>query len=327
MTEVQVHWRPSGGRGEYEYAPHDLLFGRNILVAAISVPGTILTTDVWGRIKDGKPRLRREDPNNRAILNVAPLIAALALLPDPIREDKGKLFLPLRDKSYVIRTVTFGIEPIGGSRAICTPRRLRILHDSNEIDLAERLLRVATLLNSPGLPRSVQSDVDEYKAIVSGGVPSIELRAVAHRLATWFESQPDLIELLEAPSDDFLAESSKEGGDVISLMDLSADETKKKLVSHFRIDRNRKIRQAKVDLFAAQNGSVFCENCSFSFEAKYGDRGKGFIEVHHVQPLAALLPNVVTKLSDLMLLCANCHRIIHKTPLLSPEGLQAITVM
>lgn len=68
MAEVQVHWRPSGGRGEYEHVPQDLLLGRNILIKPISVAGAVLTTDAWGRIKDGKPRLRREDPNNRAIL-------------------------------------------------------------------------------------------------------------------------------------------------------------------------------------------------------------------------------------------------------------------
>ncbi len=327
MAEVQVHWRPSGGRGEYEHVPQDLLLGRNILIKPISVAGALLTTDAWGRIKDGKPRLRREDPNNRAILNVAPLIAALALLPDPMREDKGTVVLPLRDKGYVIRTITFGVEQTANNRAICTPHRMRILHDSNEIDLAERLMRVAKLLAAPGLPAQVQSDVAQYNSIVNGGVPLAALRLVASRLAKWFDAQPELNEILEAPSDDFIIEPANDEPEAIALTDLSADETKKRLVSHYRIDRSRKIRVAKVDLFTTQHGSVFCENCSFSFAAKYGHRGEGFIEVHHVQPLAALLPNVVTKLSDLMLLCANCHRMVHRKPLLSPAGLREITLM
>jgi hypothetical protein len=327
VAEVQVHWRPSGGRGEYEHVPQDLLLGRNILINPISVAGATLATDVWGRIKDGKPRLRREDPNNRTILNVAPLIAALALLPDPMREDKGELVLPLRDKGYVIRTVTFGVEQITNNRAVCTPHRLRILHDSNVIDLTDRLLRVASLLNTPGLPPQVQSDVTQYKSIVNGGTPLVALRVVASRLAKWFDEQPELNGLLEAPSDNFITEPTADEPEAIALSNLSVDETNKRLVSHYRIDRSRKIRAAKVDLFTKQHGSVFCENCSFSFGAKYGQRGQSFIEVHHVQPLAALLPNVVTKLSDLMLLCANCHRIVHRKPLLSPEGLREITVM
>ena len=327
MEEVNVHWRSSGGRGEYEHVPQDVLLGRNVLIKPLSVPGALLTTDVWGRIKDGKPRLRREDPGNRDILNIAPLIAALALLPDPIRQDKGTLVLPLHDKGYVIRTITFGVELTANNRAICTPRRLRILHDSNEIDLAERLMRVATLLATPGLPPQVQSDIAQYKSIVGGGIPVVGLREVASRLAAWFWAQPELNEVLEAPSDNFIAEEGKDEPEAIALTDLSADETKKRLVSHYRIDRNGKIRAAKVEVFVAQHGAVFCENCNFSFEAKYGERGKGFIEVHHVKPLAALLPNVVTKLSDLMLLCANCHRIVHRKPLLSPDGLREITLM
>jgi 5-methylcytosine-specific restriction protein A len=244
-----------------------------------------------------------------------------------MREDKGKLVLPLRDKGYVIRTITFGVEQVANNRAICTPHRLRILHDNNEIDLTERLMSIAALLAAPGLPPEIQSDAAQYKAIVSGGVPSVGLRQVASRLAAWFEAQPELNEVLEAPSENFIVETAKEEPEAIALTDLSVDETTKRLVSHYRIDRSPKIRAAKVDLFTAQNGSVYCENCTFSFEEKYGQRGKGYIEVHHVQPLAALLPNVVTKLSDLMLLCANCHRMVHRKPLLSPDDLRSITVM
>ncbi len=107
---------------------------------------------------------------------------------------------------------------------------------------------------------------------------------------------------------------------------MTVDETKRRLVAHFRIDRNRKIRRAKIDLFRTKYGEINCENCSFDFEEKYGERGRGFIEVHHLLPLAALLPNSITSLSDLMLLCANCHRMVHRTkPLLDANTLRAIT--
>ncbi|EPZ0876776.1 HNH endonuclease [Pseudomonas aeruginosa] len=35
------------------------------------------------------------------------------------------------------------------------------------------------------------------------------------------------------------------------------------------------------------------------------------IEVHHIRPLHTLEPNPKTRLDDLTLLCANCHRVVH----------------
>lgn len=102
MPTVEIRWRPSGGRGEFEHVPQEVLIGRQIIIDAVSIPNALLTTDAWGRIRDGKPRIRRANPNNRSILNVPQLVAALAWLPEPRREDQGRVALPLRDKGYVI---------------------------------------------------------------------------------------------------------------------------------------------------------------------------------------------------------------------------------
>jgi 5-methylcytosine-specific restriction protein A len=43
-------------------------------------------------------------------------------------------------------------------------------------------------------------------------------------------------------------------------------------------------------------------------------------EVHHRRPLAEASGPVTTRIEDLAILCANCHRAIHQTrPLLSVE--------
>jgi len=60
-------------------------------------------------------------------------------------------------------------------------------------------------------------------------------------------------------------------------------------------------------------GRLRCEACHFDFEESYGERGRGFIEAHHTKPLESLLEGSKTKLEDLALLCANCHRMIHAT--------------
>ena len=58
---------------------------------------------------------------------------------------------------------------------------------------------------------------------------------------------------------------------------------------------------------------VNCVVCGFNFEKVYGERGKGFIEVHHAQPLGSLdEEQIVDPLTDLVPVCANCHRMIHR---------------
>lgn len=86
---------------------------------------------------------------------------------------------------------------------------------------------------------------------------------------------------------------------------------------HFVRERNPKLRRAKIAQFLKKNNRVCCEACSFDFEAVYGPRGQGYIEVHHTRPLHDS-GQTTTNLNDLVLLCANCHRIIHcKSPWLT----------
>jgi 5-methylcytosine-specific restriction enzyme A len=72
-----------------------------------------------------------------------------------------------------------------------------------------------------------------------------------------------------------------------------------------------------------QHGTSACEVCGFNFEQAYGKRGKGFIECHHTQPLEAFAKDGgKTRLDDLALLCANCHRMVHSArPWLTVEEL------
>lgn len=83
-----------------------------------------------------------------------------------------------------------------------------------------------------------------------------------------------------------------------------------------------KKKKAKV---LEQQGKLACEACGFDFEATYGAHGTGFIECHHTQPLHTLEPGSRTKLKDLVLLCANCHRMVHaKRPWLTMDELRAL---
>lgn len=94
---------------------------------------------------------------------------------------------------------------------------------------------------------------------------------------------------------------------------------------HISRERNRDlIRKKKTDVLKRLS-SLKCEVCSFDFEAKYGERGSGFAEIHHLKPLSSLMPASITRLEDLAVLCANCHRMIHaKKPWLDLEALKRI---
>lgn len=91
---------------------------------------------------------------------------------------------------------------------------------------------------------------------------------------------------------------------------------------HFIRERDRRLRQEKIDSHVAVNAGLACEVCGFDYHATYGPHGDGYIECHHVRPLHDSGPTR-TRLEDLILICANCHRMIHRrTPWLAPVELR-----
>lgn len=94
---------------------------------------------------------------------------------------------------------------------------------------------------------------------------------------------------------------------------------------HKSKERNRTLVKKKKAKVLRETGALACEACRFDFAEAYGERGEGFIECHHTQPLHTLDAGSTTKLSELALLCANCHRMIHaKRPWLSVAHLRKL---
>jgi 5-methylcytosine-specific restriction protein A len=81
---------------------------------------------------------------------------------------------------------------------------------------------------------------------------------------------------------------------------------------HLARERNRKLVDSKRKQALRKHGKLACEACGFDFAARYGHRGDGFIECHHTKPVATLLEGHKTHVDDLALVCANCHRMIHR---------------
>ena len=83
--------------------------------------------------------------------------------------------------------------------------------------------------------------------------------------------------------------------------------------THYERERNPALVRRKKEVVFAKKGHLACEACGFDFEKIYGERGQGFIECHHTKPLHTLKSGSNTRLDDLVLLCANCHRMVHVT--------------
>jgi 5-methylcytosine-specific restriction enzyme A len=93
-----------------------------------------------------------------------------------------------------------------------------------------------------------------------------------------------------------------------------AQEGKILTAMHHRRERNGKLVEKAKSERMAKTGKLCCEGCGFDFSKVYGLRGVGFIEAHHRIPLhEADVKGRNTKISDLALLCANCHRMIHRS--------------
>lgn len=82
---------------------------------------------------------------------------------------------------------------------------------------------------------------------------------------------------------------------------------------HFRRERDPKIAAAKRRQVLAEGKPLMCECCGLVFHDRYGEHGRDFIEVHHTVPLHTYdKGGGTTRLKDLALVCANCHRMIHR---------------
>lgn len=103
-------------------------------------------------------------------------------------------------------------------------------------------------------------------------------------------------------------------------------EGQEKLVQHKIYERNAKlINDAKNNFMNEHNGKLFCEICKFDFSDYYGEIGKCFIEAHHKKPVSQMKAGDETKVEDLVMVCSNCHRMIHrKLPWLTTDELVRI---
>ena len=93
--------------------------------------------------------------------------------------------------------------------------------------------------------------------------------------------------------------------------------------------RSNRLRGYAIDKLK-KNNMLKCEVCGFDFEEFYKELGKGFIEIHHKEPISEMdirgialgIANAMKKLSPV---CSNCHSMLHRhRPWLTVEQLHTI---
>lgn len=154
-------------------------------------------------------------------------------------------------------------------------------------------------------------------------------RQAASNMVAWFSQQ---ITVGNSPWVDFfdreriggawayrskVAVPSAMGEDV----ELSAIEGEPRLFFHLRRERSAVLRKAKIQTLLATGGLPSCEACGLTTQLAFPGLNQEILEVHHRLPLSASPGAVPVTLSDLALLCPNCHRAVHRTkPMLSVEA-------
>ncbi|MHA1169972.1 MAG: HNH endonuclease, partial [Candidatus Hodarchaeales archaeon] len=91
-------------------------------------------------------------------------------------------------------------------------------------------------------------------------------------------------------------------------------------------NRSNKLREIAIDDFKKKNdGKLFCVVCGFDFYEIYGEIGRDFIEIHHLEPMHLMdiggeKTTIEKALKKVATVCPNCHRIIHR----GKEGMLSI---
>lgn len=82
-------------------------------------------------------------------------------------------------------------------------------------------------------------------------------------------------------------------------------------------ERSQRLRSAAIETHI-QNGKLYCDCCNFEFGDFYGSHyGISCIEIHHIKPLFMyedddIIRTIEQCLPNLIPVCPNCHRVIHK---------------
>lgn len=82
--------------------------------------------------------------------------------------------------------------------------------------------------------------------------------------------------------------------------------------THQLRERDKSVRRKALDRCLKKHGKLVCELCGFDANGIDTAFADSMFEAHHIVPLSEATGQRNTRLSDISLLCACCHRFIHR---------------
>lgn len=156
----------------------------------------------------------------------------------------------------------------------------------NPAGVAFKLQNIRQVASGQGLPHTARADREVWSDF--GGDKAATAAAAARIRSGMHIAQVD-----EPPDEDF---EFAEGRAVTE--------------AHKRIERNKSVRK-KLLKTKREAGMLQCELCACTGEHLDISVRESIFEAHHTKPISET-GEVKTKLSDMALLCANCHRLVHR---------------
>lgn len=326
MANCAIRWRSSGGRGEFEFVPSDSLTDKNISVYFEGLD-VIIPAEVRGVKANGKPRLRKFTSNDRKKLHLPQLVMAVARLPEPAREDNGSpIHFPLENKSFVMDEMTFEIQEDNFDSVTLIPLKVSIRRSDFIVNLQDRLTYIKDDWDNVEKFRhnyiEVYDAINAHRISVQNGENSSKIRetanifiekSVQHFGYTNVSSIKELVEIESKPEVDIEEIVGKEGKILTRV--------------HSYKERDRKFSQTVRKHFRnINNGFLHCMACGLQPNKMYkGVDAERCIEAHHKIPIEELQPDSITRVEDMVMVCSNCHRIIHsKKPCLTIDEVKKI---
>jgi predicted HNH restriction endonuclease len=328
MSTLSVRWRPSKGRGEFEFVPAHSLRDRDVTLFIEALDLTI-PTEVRGEVKDrqGKPRLRKLDSHNRKKLHLPQLVMAIARLPEPAREDLlHTVSFPLENKSFLVEAIDFDVITDDDLIITLSPLRVKILHSDFIINLEDRFTSIKKDAENISEIRNKNPDlanaiIKHYEILMQGANTSEIKKATdevnkCEFLAFGLTNASSVLKAIEIDS---FPETDIDAN-------IQGKEGKLLYRTHAYKERDRSFAdRAKKHYRAKSGGKLLCVACDLDPTVQYGENGERCIEAHHKIPIEELQPDSITLVEDMAMVCANCHKIIHsRKPCLTIEEVRTL---
>lgn len=128
-----------------------------------------------------------------------------------------------------------------------------------------------------------------------------------------FGDKPELVSSLakEIKANVQVIVTSEHQNEIVDYIDREYLEGDVKHKAHRHRERSPKLRKDLLKKRKSQGG-LECDICGYNGEGLSEDIVDSAFEAHHVKPLQECEGQQNTKLSDMSLLCATCHRLLHR---------------